>query len=191
MINELSQIKVMRKKLSMTQTQLAKIAGVSQSLIAKIEAEHIDPTYSNVQKIFTALNDFGKKHELKASEIMNVKVISAEPNDDIEDVIKKIRKFGISQMPVISDHKSVGLVTEAIILDAILNKKGKKVSDIMADSPPIVPKNTSANAIIGLLQFAPMILVSENGKLEGVITKADAIEKMYGGKSYSNQNNHL
>ena len=97
-------------------------------------------------------------------------------------LIKKIRKFGISQIPVISDHKSVGLVTEAIILDAILNKTGKNVSDIMADSPPIVPRNTSSNAIIGLLQFAPMILVSEDGKLEGVITKADAIEKMYSGK---------
>src|SRR3989338_483102 len=182
MITELSQIKIMRKKFSKTQTQLAKLAGVSQSLIAKIEAEQIDPTYSNVMKIFDALNTLGKKHELKASDIMNKNVISVSPDDNIEDAIKKIRKFGISQIPVISDHKSVGLVTEAIILDAILNKTGKNVSDIMADSPPIVPRNTSSNAIIGLLQFAPMILVSEDGKLEGVITKADAIEKMYSGK---------
>lgn len=180
MISELEQIKSLRKKFGLTQAQLAKMANVSQSLIAKTEAGRIDPTYSNVKKIFSALNDFGKKHELKAADIMNDRIVSVQPDEDIEEAIKKMKKFNISQMPVISDHKSVGLVTEAIVLDGLLNKKGKKVENIMTDSPPVVPKNTSANAIMNLLQFAPMILVSDDGKLEGVITKADVIEKMYG-----------
>ena len=180
MITELEQIKSLRKKFGLTQSQLAKMANVSQSLIAKIEAGRIDPTYSNVKKIFTALNDLGKKRELKSSDIMNEKIVSVSPEDDIEESIKKMKKFNISQMPVINDHKSIGLVSEAIVLEGILNKKGKKISDIMTDSPPVVPLSTSADAILNLLQFAPMILVSDDGKLKGVITKADVIEKMYG-----------
>lgn len=180
MISELEQIKNIRKKFGLTQSELAKLANVSQSLIAKIEAGRIDPTYTNVKKIFSTLNELGKKQELKACDIMNGHIISVHPDDDIEEAINKMRKFKISQMPVIADNKSIGLVSEAIVLDGLLHKKGKKVADIMTDSPPIVPKNTSSDAIVNLLQFAPMILVSDDGKLQGVITKSDVIEKIYG-----------
>lgn len=57
----LEEIKQIRKKYNLTQSDLAKRSGVSQSLIAKIEAGRIDPTYSNAQKIFNALNDMGEK----------------------------------------------------------------------------------------------------------------------------------
>jgi len=179
MISELEQIKNLRKKFGITQVQLAHMANVSQSLIAKIESGRIDPTYSNVRKIFTALNDMGKKQELKASDIMNHNIVSVSPDEDIEGAIKKMKKFNISQLPVISDHKSIGLVSEAIVLEGILNKKGRKIENIMTDSPPVVPMTTSTDAILNLLQFVPMILVSSDGKLMGVITKSDVIEKMY------------
>jgi len=51
----LSYIKKMRKKFGLTQAKLAKMAGVSQSLIAKIESEKIDPSYKIAKKIFTVL----------------------------------------------------------------------------------------------------------------------------------------
>ena len=58
---ELEEIKKIRKKLELTQTELADRAGVSQSLIAKIEAGRIDPTYSKTKKIFAALSDLEKR----------------------------------------------------------------------------------------------------------------------------------
>jgi predicted transcriptional regulator len=42
--------------LGLTQGQLAKIAGVSQSFIAKIESGKIDPSYSKVKTIFDVLD---------------------------------------------------------------------------------------------------------------------------------------
>jgi|TARA_B100001971_G_C18254880_1_gene581215 predicted transcriptional regulator len=179
MITEISEIKTLRKKLGLTQSQLSKIAGVSQSLIAKIEADRIDPTYTKVKKIFTALSDFGKKHELKADDIMNKKIISVKPGEKISEAIKKMRKFGISQMPVIDEHKSIGVVSEAIILDSILEKKGNKIKEIMQDPPPIVSKNTPVAVISQLLHSCPMVLVSESGKLNGVITRSDILAKTY------------
>jgi len=43
---EINEVKDIRKRLGLTQLELAKRANVSQSLIAKIEAGRIDPRYS-------------------------------------------------------------------------------------------------------------------------------------------------
>jgi predicted transcriptional regulator len=179
MITELAEIKGLRNKLGLTQSQLAKISGVSQSLIAKIEADRIDPTYTKVKKIFTALNDYGKKQELKAKDIMNKKVVSVKPNEKISEAIKKMRSFKISQLPVVEEHKSIGLVSEAIILDSMLNKKGDKIKDIMRDSPPVISEKTAVNVISNLLHSCQLVLVSESGRLNGVVTRADILTKAY------------
>ena len=178
---ELEEIKQIRKKYNLTQSDLANRSGVSQSLIAKIEAGRLDPTFSNAQKIFAALNDMGKKHEINAGQLMTPKTISVKPSDGIKEAIKKMKANGISQMPVIEEHKSIGIISESIILDAMLNQKGKKVQDIMGDAPPIVSKKTSGSVISHLLKVLPMVLVSESGKLVGVITKADLLGKMFKG----------
>ena len=175
----LEEIKQIRKKYGLTQSELAKMSGVSQSLIAKIEAGRLDPTYSNAQKIFAALNDMGKKHEINAGQLMTTKILSIKPSEDIKDAIKKMKSNNISQMPVIEEHKSIGIISEAIVLEAMLNQKGKKVEDIMGDAPPIVSKNTPAATVSQLLKIIPMVLVSESGKLVGVITKADLLSKLY------------
>jgi len=148
-------------------------------LIAKIESGKLDPTYSNAQKIFLALDDLSKKQESKAKSIMNNKIISLAPNDNIKEAIKKMKQHNISQMPVIENHKSIGSVSESTILEAIMDEKGKKIKDIMSDSPPVVSKESSIDVVSNLLKFYPMILVSEEGELKGVITKSDLIGKLY------------
>ena len=177
---ELEEIKNIRKKLGLTQFQLAQRADVSQSLIAKIESGRLDPTYTNAKKIFTALNELEKKKELKAKDIMNKKIISVKPGDNIKSAISKMKKFQISQLPVIKEDKSVGLISESIVLKHLTEKKSDLVKEIMEESPPIVPKETSAQAISNLLKHYPMILVSKEGNLVGLITKADLLGKLYG-----------
>jgi len=175
---QLEDIKKIRKKLGLTQHDLAKRASVSQSLIAKIEARKIDPTFSKSQKIFLALEELTQKHEKKASDIMQDKIISINPDTDIKEAIKMMKKFQISQMPVIQDQKSVGLISEATILDAIINEKHSKVRGIMENSPPIVASETPLNVVTSLLKFFPMVLVSNDGNLVGVITKVDVLDNI-------------
>lgn len=176
---ELEEIKEIRKRFGLTQSQLADRAGVSQSLIAKVEAGRLDPTYSKAKRIFEAIDTLGRKKELRAEQIMNTHIISVKPYDDIKEAIKKMKKADISQMPVIEEHKSIGIVSESIILEALLNKKGSKIKDIMEDSAPVVSKNTTVAAISNLLRFYPMVLVSDGGELKGVITKSDLLGKVY------------
>lgn len=172
-------IKTLRKRLGLTQGELAKRAQVSQSLIAKIESGRLDPTYSNAIKIFDALQDVGKQKELKAKDVMTPKIISVGPGNTIKDAIDVMRKHSISQVPVIEDNKSIGLVSESVILDAMLAGKGKKVKDIMSDAPPVLSKKSSISVVSNLLKFFPLILVSDEGELKGVITKSDLLGKVY------------
>jgi len=179
MVYELNEIKQIRKGFGLTQSDLARMADVSQSLIAKIESNRIDPTYSKTKKIFEALDNLSKKEEIKAEEIMNKNIISLRSDDSIKDAIKKMKKHAISQMPIIEDNNAVGFVSEAVILDSLMQQKGEKVKDIMQDSPPVVSKQTNINLISNLLKFYPIVIISENGKLRGVITKSDVLKVMY------------
>ena len=179
MIANLKEIKEIRKKLSLTQSQLAKRAQVSQSLIAKIEAGILDPTFTNATKIFNALSDMGKKAETKAEEIMTTKIVSVLPKSTVKEAITKMKSHGYSQLPVITDHKVEGLISESIILEALLEKKGKFVEDIMIQEPPVISSQTAISALSTLLKYFPMVLVSKKGKISGVITRSDILSRMY------------
>ena len=116
---ELSEIKKIRKSLGLTQSDLAKRSNISQSLIAKIESGKIDPTFTKTKRIFETLNDMENKEEIKAEELMTQKIISVSPNNNINESINKMKKFSISQLPVIEDQKVVGLVSESTLIDAL------------------------------------------------------------------------
>ena len=181
MTYELEEIKKIRKKLGMTQSELANRAGVSQSLIAKIESGRIDPTYTKTKKIFAALSDLEKKGEIKAEQLMASRIVSASSSTLIKEAIARMKKYGISQLPVIDSHKLVGMVSESTILDALLNSKSTKVSEIMQEAPPIVSKTASIQVVSNLLKHYPIVVVSEGGRLIGLITKSDLLGKLYKG----------
>ena len=176
MLLSLKEIKRLRKKFGLTQSQLAKAANVSQSLIAKVEAGTLDPTYSKAMKIISTLNDIQHKEELKAKDIMTKRVVTVRPDDKIQNVVRLMKRYGISQMPVVEKNAFVGMVSESDILDAVIEGRGKEVRDIMEDVPPILAKNASSNLISQLLKDYPLILVADKGKLEGVITKSNIID---------------
>lgn len=176
---DLSEIKKIRKNLELTQSDLAKKANVSQSLIAKIEAGKIDPTFTKTKRIFDTLDFLQNKEEIKAEALMNERIISIAPEDSIKESISKMKKFGISQMPVIDGKSVVGLVTESTLLDALMNSKGGKVKDIMEESPPTVSRKAPVKLISNMLKHYPMVLVSNSGSIAGLITKADLLSKLY------------
>lgn len=177
---DLKRLKELRKKFGLTQSALAKKAGISQSMIAKIESGILDPTYSKAKQIFAALDLISKDKEAKAAEMMNKKIISVSPDASIREAIKYMKRYEISQIPVIEKGNVVGTISESIILDALLNeKKEVNVGAIMSEAPPIIPKNASFTVISNLLKICSLVLVADRGKLLGLITKSDLIRKIY------------
>lgn len=178
----LENIKKMRVKYGLNQNELARKAGVSQSLIAKIEAGKIDPTFSRVKQIFTALDSLEDKEELKARDIVNKQVMFVQSYDILRDVIKIMKGKGISQIPVLGKEKIVGLITEGIILEKIMSNPERmnnyKVSDIMQEAPPIVSLNTGIKTLSALLRDNAIVLVAEKGEIKGVISKVDLLGRI-------------
>jgi predicted transcriptional regulator len=178
MFNDLADIKILRKKMGLTQGALAKRAGVSQSLIAKIESSKIDPTFTNAKKIFDTLANMTRKSGAKAFDLMNPKVVYAKPEESITQVITDMKKHGISQLPVIDDYALVGVISETTILDAMLAGKKHNVREIMEDRPPCVSKETPMEIVSSLLKYFQIICVFDKEKIVGIITKSDLISKL-------------
>jgi len=176
---ELENIKKLRKNLNMTQSELAKASNVSQSLIAKIESGLLDPSYSNAQKIISTLENKRIKDSLAAKDLMITKVLTCKPNDSIKNVISKMKKYGISQVPVV-DKNIIGLVTEASLIDHILEDiTNLKVSDVMIDAPPTISLKAPEKVILDILKHFPVTIVVHRGNIKGLITKSDILKSIF------------
>ena len=179
MVFDITQLRKIRKQLDMTQHKMAVELGVSQSMVAKIENGRLDPTYSYVKKIEDKIMHLTKREEKEASDIMHNKVISVKKDNGIKELISIMNKNNISQVPVVERGNVVGLVSEGSILGGdITSIEKKKVYEIMTESPPIIDKHAKLEMLIQLLKFYPILIVKENGKLAGVVTKADVLKSL-------------
>ena|SRR3989344_2069382 len=177
MVFDITQLKKIRKQLDLTQFQFANKAGISQSMVAKIEAGRLDPTYSYVKKIEQTLGLLTKHHEKEAKDIMNKLIISVGSDEQISNIIKLMTKHGISQVPVLEKGDLVGLISESTILQKEKNVKIAK--EIMEELPPVIAKDAKIEVVKQLLGFYPIVFVKEKGRLIGLITKADLIKSLF------------
>lgn len=176
---ELQNLKRMRLALGLTQHQFAKQAGVSQSLIAKIESNRVDPTYSKVKQIEGALQLLSSKKERSLEEVMTTKLITARPSDKAREVIKIMAQKNISQIPIVVGDNVVGLVSESSALEHAERLKSSTAAEIMGEAPPIVSVSTSFSAVSQLLKYSSIVLVKKKGILAGVITRSDLLRKAF------------
>ncbi|MEW6036159.1 MAG: CBS domain-containing protein [Candidatus Micrarchaeota archaeon] len=175
---ELERIGKMRKQLGLTQKKLAALAGVSQSLIAKIESGKIDPAYSKVMQIFLALEREHSKGKKTSEQIMTPHIASVTPSDHLDRAVKLMRAKDISQLPVLEGGKCVGSISDTLVVDLLADGRSPKdilVRDAMAESYPVLPANSFSDVVTDLLHHYPAVLVEKDGRLAGIITKADLL----------------
>lgn len=179
-MESLSFIRDSRRKSGMTQHQLAVSAGVSQSLIAKIESGRIDAAYSKVRAILEALDRAQLKAEKAAKEIMHTGVQAVQPAETLHAAAAAMRKHSISQMPVVEGKQLVGSITEQAILSHFSSEPKKmatlRVSDAMEEAFPTALPSTPISAVASLLRHHSAVLVMDKGKIAGIITKADLLK---------------
>jgi predicted transcriptional regulator len=168
-----------RRKLGLTQSQLAGIAGVSQSYIAKLEAGNIEPSYIKVKALFEALDRLEQKKQVAASIVMTRSVISIQKTASVQEAIGIMKQTGFSQLPVLDGEMPVGSISEGTILDHMLNTRGespnRSISEIMDESFPLVAEDAPVSLLTSLLKFYAAVLVQRKGSLVGIITKADLL----------------
>ncbi|MFC1786661.1 CBS domain-containing protein [Halobacteriota archaeon] len=184
MLPDLVEIQKRRRSLGLSQKKLASYAGVSQSLIAKIEGGKIDPSYKNVKRIFKALeNEIAKqKRTILAREISNKEVVCVDKKDSIYRAIELMQKYDISQLPVYDENTPIGIITEKAITNLIVQKKDPKkqserpTESVMEKELPQISEDAPVEIVIPLLQHSPAVLTIKQGMTTGIITKADLLK---------------
>src|SRR5665647_2995324 len=81
MFPTLEDIAKRRRQLGLKQSELAKMAGVSQSLIAKLEAGTIDSSYTKVKTIFDVLERLEFKTKVQATKVLHNEVVTVQRKD--------------------------------------------------------------------------------------------------------------
>lgn len=182
MLPTIDEIGRRRRVLAISQKQLANLAGVSQSMIAKIESKRISPSYLKTKAIFDTLEALERRNELKAKDIRHGKVVGVQAHEAVSKGVRLMRETGFSQLPVFSQNQVVGSLTEKIILEKLVSApepdtlSRQSVENIMDEAFPSVGEDTPISMVSALLQYTPAVLVAKRGRIEGIITKADLLK---------------
>jgi len=193
---ELSKIREIRKKLNLSQRELASKAGVSQSLIAKIESGSIDPSFIKVRQIFDAFDEEIRRQKIEGKEIGNQLtvydlaskgVVNVSPNQTVGEVVDRMMKGRFTQLPVMDGDRVVGAITDDRIRGYTIDetRSGSKtydevmetfVGDIMEPPFSILNDDTSIELASLHLQREEAVLVSRKGVIVGILTSADFLD---------------
>lgn len=168
-----------RMSLGLTQSKLAEDAGVSQSLIARIELGEVDPSYSTLRSIVETLNRI-ERRELTLGEVMNTEVVSVAPGDAIGEAVETMRERGFSQLPVLESGAPVGSVSERDIVHALNETEREDLAEdevrkVMAAPFPAMDPDERVEVAIRMLEDRPALLVMEEGRVVGMLTKSDLL----------------
>lgn len=173
-----------RRRLCLKQSELAKMAGVSQSFIAKLESGKIDPAYTKVKTIFDVLEHLEAKSKIHEGKIVPNRIIGVQKDEPVSKVVKLMKEHGFSQIPVFDGKQVVGSISEKTILHEIIaGKELLQISNlpaeaIMEEPFPQISEDAPLSLISSLLQTYSAVLVFKKGEVTGIITKADLLRLM-------------
>jgi predicted transcriptional regulator len=172
MFPDLKTIAYRRKRLNMTQFALAKKAGISQSLITKIEHGKIMPSYKTACDIFNVLDESEIKEEKHISDIMKKKVLVLKSSDAVSKAIALAKQHSVSQFPVIENGMIIGAVTTNMLID----KNKKEIIKVFMREPfPTLNANTPLSIVRSLLKQEPAIIVLKGNEIIGIVTPEDML----------------
>jgi cystathionine beta-synthase len=132
----------------------------------------------------------GKEEKISVSYLLSNKVnkinrlVFINPDTEIGVAISLMKKFGISQLPVISDNVQVGSIREIAVMKKLADKtgsNGEKVSEFMDPPFPTVKIDDKIAAPLNLLKTQNALAVTQNGKVVDIITTIDVINYLLKG----------
>lgn len=125
---------------------------------------------------------------MKARDIMTPNPVVVHRQDRIENVLDLMRKHGVSKVPVVEQGRLVGLITDGDVLEELGAFKNREqsptnlhVSSAMQRQFPAVTPDTEVKAVVEAckqdgVSMVPVLDALPNGKLVGIITKADLLK---------------
>ncbi len=179
---DIKEVRQRRVALGVTQRDLARSVGVSQSNLAKIENGKVNPPYSLARRIFEFLDSATTAYVGKVADIATQPVVFVRTSDQVQKAVKMLQESGYKQLPVKDSHLWVGCLSERSVSRHLMETDDprailkKQVGQIMDESLPTVTEGTSIPNVIPLLQSSQAVLVTRQGKVTGIVTNADLLK---------------
>ena len=117
-------------------------------------------------------------------------LVHTHPNETIAEAVHILQEYGVSQMPVVRAEPPIvaaevaGSVSERKLLDALFSGQAKlvdPVEDHMDAALPSIGSNEPVSEAVAALQGADALLVQEDGKPIGVVTRQDLLAYLASG----------
>ncbi|MFX0079135.1 MAG: helix-turn-helix domain-containing protein [Candidatus Hermodarchaeota archaeon] len=182
------ELQELRKKVGLTQEELAARVGISQSLVARIEKGQVNPSIITLKRILSAIEDqeqvspsIRKLLQWKGQTTKMQQLIGVSPDDKVRRAVILMRLHGISQLPVIKRSKSIGCISEGTILRKLMVMDSQKVfslsvNEIMEEPFPSIDISESVElAFSKIASGVEVLLIEDQGRPVGIITKIDII----------------
>ena len=184
MLPELDEVPRLRRALGLSQARLAKLAGVSQGTIAKIERRQTNPSYSVVKRILEVLEAERRRAQRIATvaDVRTRRVVAVSPSSPLEAAVAEMRRHRYSQLPVIEAGHPVGSLSERAIADLLLAGKttrdfaAMRVAGVMDPPFPTIDERAPVALAASLLQHYGAVLVTTRGEVSGIVTKSDLLK---------------
>jgi len=106
------------------------------------------------------------------------KVISVDPEDELRVAIRLMRKYDVSQLPVIKDGVQVGSIREISVMKKLSSRQAsciQKISEVMDEPLPSVKKEDRILDPFILLKDKNAVVVLQNNRVVDIITTIDVI----------------
>ena len=160
------------------------MAGVSQSLVAKIERGLVQPSFVNVKRLVEALESERNRRHPAATVggTCTRTIVWVEAHETVREAANAMRKHGFSQLAVRRRGQIVGSISDRVVSDLLATMDQpdalakKRVEEVMGDPFPQLAETTPLKVASTLLQFAPAILVVRGGEPIGILTKSDLLK---------------
>lgn len=123
--------------------------------------------------------------ELKAKDILAKKLkkefISINPDTAIQEVLRLMRDFDISQLPVMENEEWVGSVGEQQVISALSENslQNSSVRDIMAPALPVVSEDITVSQLSKIIsRQTPAVIVKKTAGDYQIISQYDLIQSL-------------
>lgn len=127
----------------------------------------------------------GRVEDIMAHKQMEI--ITLRKADLKTEVVKRMRQYNISQLPVVEqDGRYVGMVTELDLLNHLLSSDHKHDADesiqdiIDRESAEVIGPETSLAVLSEVFRHGKVAVVCQDDKVTGIVSKIDLIEYLAG-----------
>lgn len=123
-------------------------------------------------------SDYGDLRDLISRPLSENAVISVSPDDLLATAYSRMRLYDVSQLPVMSDQRLVGIVDESDLLLAVtsdISSFNRPVRDYMTSKVETVPCSARIEGLLPVFDAGKVALVSSNNEFYGLITRVDVL----------------